>query len=124
MCVSSEGHPRFSLRIRCEKENKSSAVSLVGPCETNGDGLPWTVDISSQVLPSHTSRAASSPSCALQGEFGESSLESLEPQERGQLEEEGAPGIQGTAGKQMGLSTETDELQLTQTSPWICSRSG
>lgn len=102
---------------------KSSALALVGLCEPNGDGLPWIGDISSQVLPSHTSRAAPSPSCALQREFGESSLP-LQPQEGGQLEGKGAPGIQGSAGKQMGLSTEKNELQLTQSSPWICSRSG
>lgn len=104
------------------RETKSSALAMVGLCEPNGDGLPWTVGISRQVLSSHTSRAAPSPSCALQGECGESSLP-VPPQQGGQLEGEGAQGIQGSAGKQTGLSTETNELQLTQTGPCICSSS-
>lgn len=95
---------------------KSSALALEGLCEPNGDGLPQTVDISSRVLPSHTSKAAPSPSSALQGEFGETSVPA-QPQQGEQLEGEGVQGIQGKAGKQKGLSTETKELQLTQTSP-------
>lgn len=91
------------------RETKSSALAMVGLCEPNGDGLPWTVGISRQVLSSHTSRAAPSPSCALQGECGESLLP-VQPQQGGQLEGEGAQGTQGSAGKQMGLSTETNEL--------------
>lgn len=67
------------------REMKSSALALVGLWEPDGDGLPWTRDIPSQVLPPHTPRAASSPSCALQGELGESSLP-LQPQQGGQLE--------------------------------------